>query len=175
MGFGVGTSWPELWHSFLKHCKGKHDHAFVKITAKYTQEALNYLTRRCGLYYFYIIICRYICNISRCMIVIQLVCNKMCIWRVHLARAQSEALGLLLADGAPTVGRGKKFWAQKKAYTFSNSPCSGHDRKNLLKEKKCLCPKNQGGKCHFGWSFGVRPIFRPKTTFRPNVNTPVSP
>ena len=26
----------------------------------------------------------YICNISRCMIVIQLVCNKMCIWRVHL-------------------------------------------------------------------------------------------
>ena len=52
---------------------------------------------------------------------------------------------------------------------------SSHDRKKLFKEKKCLCPNNQGGKCHFGWFFGVRPIFRPKTTFRPNVKTPVSP
>ena len=52
---------------------------------------------------------------------------------------------------------------------------SSHDRKKLFKEKKCLCPNNQGGKCHFGRFFGVRPIFRPKTTFRPNVKTPVSP
>ena len=68
-----------------------------------------------------------------------------------------------------------KFWAQKKALTFGDSPCSGHDRKKLFKEKKCLCPNNQGGKCHFGWFFGVKPIFKPKTTFWPNVKTPVSP
>ena len=55
----------------------------------------------------------------------------------------------------------------KNAYTFGDSPCSGHDRKKLFKEKKCLCPNNQGGKCHFGWFFGVQPIFRLKTTFRP--------
>merc|ERR1712155_473183 len=72
-------------------------------------------------------------------------------------------------------GQKPKFWAQKKAVTFGDSPCSGHDRKKLFKEKKGLCPNNQGGKCHFGRFFGVRPIFRPKTTFRPNVKTPVSP
>merc|ERR1711873_72769 len=70
------------------------------------------------------------------------------------------------------LGQKPKFWAQKKAYTFGDSPCSGHDRKKLFKEKKCLCQNNQGGKCHFGRFFGVRPIFRPKTTFRPNVKTP---
>ena len=43
------------------------------------------------------------------------------------------------------------------------SPNHGRDRIKLFKEKKCLCPNNQGGKCHFGWFFGVRPIFRPKT------------
>ena len=43
-----------------------------------------------------------------------------------------------------------KFWAQKKAITSSGKPCSGHDRKKLFKEKKCLCPNNQGGKCYFG-------------------------
>ena len=53
--------------------------------------------------------------------------------------------------------------------------CSGHDRKKLFKEKSCLCPNNERGKCHFGWFFGERPIFRPKTTFRPNLKTPVSP
>ena len=42
-----------------------------------------------------------------------------------------------------------KFWAQKKGVTFSNSPCSGHDRKKLFKEKKCLCPNNQGGNVIF--------------------------
>jgi len=68
-----------------------------------------------------------------------------------------------------------KILVPKKGTTFGDSPCSGHDRKKLFKEKKCLCPNNQGGKCHFRWSFGVRPIFRPKTTFRPNVKTPVSP
>ena len=26
----------------------------------------------------------------------------------------------------------------------------GLDRKKLFKEKSCLCPNNQGGKCHFG-------------------------
>ena len=48
------------------------------------------------------------------------------------------------------LGKKPKFWAQKKAPTFGDSPCSGHDRKKLFKEKKCLCPNNQGGKCHFG-------------------------
>ena len=43
-----------------------------------------------------------------------------------------------------------KFWAQKKAVTSQGSPCSGHDRKKLFNEKKCLCLNNQGGKCHFG-------------------------
>ena len=45
----------------------------------------------------------------------------------------------------------------------------------LFKEKSCLCPNNYHPKYHFGWFFGVKPIFRPKTTFRPNVKTPVSP
>ena len=47
-------------------------------------------------------------------------------------------------------GQKPKFWAQKIGPTFGDSPCSGHDRKKLFKEKKCLCPNNQGGKCHFG-------------------------
>ena len=47
-------------------------------------------------------------------------------------------------------GQKPKFWAKKKAYTFGDSPCSGNDQKKLFKEKSCLCPNNQGGKCHFG-------------------------
>ena len=46
--------------------------------------------------------------------------------------------------------KNRNFGPKKKAPTFSSSPCSGHDRKKLFKEKKCLCPNNQGGKCHFG-------------------------
>ena len=64
-----------------------------------------------------------------------------------------RALGLLLGDRMAKIGfldQKLKFWAQKKAVTFSNSPCSGHDRKKLFKEKSGLCPNNQGGKCHFG-------------------------
>ena len=42
--------------------------------------------------------------------------------------------------------------------------------KSCSKKKKCLCPNNQGGECHFGWFFGGRPIFRAKKPlFRPNV------
>ena len=33
----------------------------------------------------------------------------------------------------------------------------------VFQRKKLPLPNNQGGKCHFGWFFGVRPIFRPKT------------
>ena len=41
------------------------------------------------------------------------------------------------------LGQKPKFWAKKKGVTFGDSPCSGHDRKKLFKEKKCLCPNNQ--------------------------------
>ena len=74
------------------------------------------------------------------------------------------------------------FWAKNRDIgpRKKDSFLAGHHvlattGKKLFKEKECLCPNNQGGKCHFGRFFGVRPIFRPKTTFRPNVKTPVSP
>ena len=67
-------------------------------------------------------------------------------------------------------GQKPKFWAKKKEVTFGDSPCSGHDRKKLFKEKSCLCPNNQGEKCHFWGDFfggkthflGQKPLFRPK-------------
>ena len=31
-----------------------------------------------------------------------------------------------------------------------DSPCSGHDRKKLFKEKKCLCPRIKGGNVILG-------------------------
>ena len=62
-----------------------------------------------------------------------------------------------------SYGKNLIFWpktkilGQKKAVTFGDSPCSGHDRKKLFKEKKCLCPNNQGGKCPF---FSFNNFFR---------------
>ena len=73
------------------------------------------------------------------------------------------------------------FWAKnrnfgpKKGGHFCTLTMFWPRPEKVVQRKKCLCPNNQGGKCHFGWFFGVRPIFRPKTTFRPNVKTPVSP
>ena len=80
-----------------------------------------------------------------------------------------------------SYGKNRIFWPKteilgpKKTYTSWRKPWSGHDQKKLFKEKNCLCPNNYLPKYHFGWFFGLKPIFRPKTTFRPNVKTPVSP
>ena len=63
----------------------------------------------------------------------------------------------------------------KKKLTSQDSPCCGHDRIGLIKEKACLCSNNYHPKYHFGWFLGVKPIFRPKTTFRQNVKPAISP
>ena len=69
-----------------------------------------------------------------------------------------------------------KFWGRRAKIGFFFALTMFWPRpEKVVQRKKCLCRNNQRGKCHFGWSFGVRPIFRPKTTFRPNVKTPVSP
>ena len=63
-----------------------------------------------------------------------------------------------------------KFWAQKKAFTSSGQPCSGHDRKKLFKEKNCLYPNKyqslkklmhfQPKKTLFGFSTGRKSDFK---------------
>ena len=60
------------------------------------------------------------------------------------------------------LGQKPKFWAQKTAVTFGDSPCSGHDRKKLFKEKSCLCPNNQGGNCHFSHSLRINYLSSPR-------------
>ena len=71
------------------------------------------------------------------------------------------AKGLLLADGAPTVGL-KKLISWRK-------PCSGHNRKKLFKEKSCLFPNKYQSLKKFWVIFWVITHFWPKTTFRPNI------
>ena len=65
----------------------------------------------------------------------------------HIFSSALRALGLSLADCALTVGRGKTFWLYPNHVLATTG-------KKLFKEKSCLCPNNQGGKCHFGWFFG---------------------
>ena len=48
------------------------------------------------------------------------------------------------------LGQKPKFWAKKKAYTFGDSPCSGHDQKKLFKEKSAFAQIIKGGECHLG-------------------------
>ena len=66
-----------------------------------------------------------------------------------------------------------KFWAKKKESLFNSNHVLATTGKSCSKKKSAFAQIIKGGKCHFGWFFGVRPIFRPKTTFRPNVKTPV--
>ena len=72
----------------------------------------------------------------------------------HLPALVLRALGLLLADGAPTVGWGKTFWCvcrffltettvtrPKKRPLLNFDHVSGHDREKLCKQKKYTFPK----------------------------------
>ena len=43
-----------------------------------------------------------------------------------------------------------KIWAQKKAITSGGSPCSGHDRKKLLKKKSAFAQIIKGGNVILG-------------------------
>ena len=79
-----------------------------------------------------------------------------------------------------SYGKNRIFWAKnqnfgpkKKESLFDRNHVLGHDWKKLFKEKKCLCPNNQGGEMSF-WVIKTH-FLGQKTTFRPNVKTPVSP
>ena len=114
-----------------------------------------------------------------------------------------RALGLLLGDSAPTLRRGKTFWAVNRVFLKEtavtqerkirksfprwkrNRHSEGYKQavdqnwgrvakiRFLFKEKRC--PNNYHLKYLFRKFFGLKPIFRPKTTFRPNIKTSASP
>ena len=70
----------------------------------------------------------------------------------HYPARTLRALGLLWGS----YGKNRIFLAKnrdfgpKKTFTIGWTPCSGHDREKLFKEKSCLCPNNQGGNVILG-------------------------
>ena len=61
-------------------------------------------------------------------------------------------------------GQKPRFRAQEKTH-FLTLPCSGHDRKNLFKEKSCLFPNKYQSLKKFWVIFWVKMHFWPKKHF----------
>merc|ERR1719195_564109 len=71
--------------------------------------------------------------------------------------------------------KNRNFGPKKRHSLFNSNHVLATTEKSCSKKKGPFAQIIKGGNVILGDFFGVRPIFRPKTTFRPNVKTPVSP
>ena len=81
-----------------------------------------------------------------------------------------------MADGPKleSYGKNRDFGPKKKVTLLYSNHVLATTRKSCSKKKSSFAQKIKGGNIILG-DFWGKTHFRPKTTFQPNVKTPVSP